>query len=216
MGRLPIVTVVLCALGAGSCDDQPKPTTTRARTDAVTGRATGKTATAAPSAAPAPKAPRKICAGQTKRDGPEAIEDARAASGATKPGTLELGKRWVWINVWAAWCEPCKKEMPMLIAWRDQLRKAGIDLELAFVSIDDDERELTRFLDKQPETGVRASYWIPDGDARQKWFESIGKSEIPPLPVHAFVDPDGKLACVAEGTLEPTDLPSVKRLLGAR
>ena len=101
----------------------------------------------------------------------------------------------------------------MLLAWRDKLRTAGVDLELAFVSIDEDERELKRFLDKQPAGGVQASYWIADESTQKTWFAALGHEETPALPVHAFVSPAGKLACVVNGVLEPTDFEAVRRLV---
>jgi hypothetical protein len=103
--------------------------------------------------------------------------------------------------------------MPMLLAWRDKLKAGGARVELAFVSIDEDERELTRFFAKQPANGVRASFWLSGDDARKAWFDSLGYQDEPTLPVHAFVNPDGKLACLVDGVLEPPDFASLERLL---
>lgn len=174
-----------------------------------------KASAGAPATNTAKPAKRKriLCKGQSPREAPEGFDVARAAEGQAAPAPLKLGGRWVWINVWAAWCEPCKEEMPMLIAWRDKLAASGVKLELAFVSIDDDERELTRFLAKQPANGVRASYWMQNEDGREKWFASIGFEEEPPLPVHAFVSPDGKLACVEAGALNPGDFSALAALM---
>lgn len=99
----------------------------------------------------------------------------------------------------------------MLLAWRDKLNASGISVQLAFVSIDVDERELTRFLDKQPANGVRASYWLAE-DSQKDWLASLGYEDEPTLPVHAFIAPDGQLACRTIGALEPTDFPSLERM----
>lgn len=207
---------IAVALGCVACET-PAPAARRERTNAIAGSVSKPGPTPSPTAsapaASARRAPRKLCTGQAEGDTPDTLDLARAAGGATPPPALKIGGRWVWINVWAAWCEPCKKEMPMLLAWRDRLKASGVDLQLAFVSIDDDERELTRFLDKQPATGVRASYWLMGEGTRTTWFESIGYTQEPTLPVHAFVNPRGKLACRVDGVLEPPDYASLERLL---
>jgi hypothetical protein len=100
----------------------------------------------------------------------------------------------------------------MLLEWQGKLRRAGVELELAFVSIDDDTRELKRFLDKNP-SGVRVSYWLPDEEARSPFFKALGYSEEPTLPVHAFVAPNEEVACVVSGALEAGDFAAVKKLV---
>jgi thiol-disulfide isomerase/thioredoxin len=207
----------LALVGAGCNGDKATPPP-KERTNVVSAKdgPTVASAKSAPSTEPAASAkPRQLCSGQSLRDGPHTIEQARATGKADKPGELRYGRKWVWVNVWAAWCEPCKKEMPMLRAWRDNFKKQGIELTLAFVSIDDDEREMMRFLEKQPEDGLRATYWLPEGEVRDKWFESVGYDDTPTLPIHAFVNPEGKLACVVEGALEETDAAPLKTFLSA-
>ncbi len=209
MGRLPAVVLVLGIFGCNE-EGASKPTP-RSRTDVVSVKSQPKPqAVRSTTTTVAPKPARNLCVGQTPRDSPATIDTARAAGGAA-PGKLAFGKRWVWVNVWAAWCEPCKKEMPMLIAWRDKLRRSGVDIELAFVSIDDDERELTRFLGKQPEGGMRTSYWLASEDERAPFFEALGYDDEPTLPVHAFVSPDSKVSCVGSGALETSDYASLRR-----
>jgi len=170
----------------------------------------------ASAASSAPKKPRKLCVGQGERDTPEIVGESRAAKGATAPPPMVYGKgKWVWLNVWAAWCEPCKEEMPTILKWRDELKAAGVPIEVAFISIDDDEREMDRFLSSQPDKGVRASYWLRESD-RDKWFESIGMDDTPQLPVHALVTPKGKLACTIQGAIETDDYDVLKAFFQGR
>jgi thiol-disulfide isomerase/thioredoxin len=210
----------LLALSLG-CDENrgTPPPTPSSRINAVTGTNKPSAAPSVPVAAAsasAPKAPRTLCAGQSDRDTPETIGDVRAAKGAKAPPPLSYGKgKWIWLNVWAAWCEPCKEEMPMLLKWEKDLQGAGVPVELAFVSIDDDEREMDRFLSSQPEKGVRASYWLREAD-REKWFESIGMDDTPQLPVHALVNPQGKLGCVIQGAVETGDFAALKTFFSGK
>jgi thiol-disulfide isomerase/thioredoxin len=223
MSRLaPMSRLALLLVGAaflGGCDQQSTTPPPRPRVDGVA--ASKSAAKPKPSAAPievksTKREPRTLCKGQSQRDAPEDIQLARAVDGATKPGTLGYGDgKWVWVNVWAAWCEPCKREMPMLRSWRDKLNGSGVAVNLAFVSIDDDARELDRFMKSQPSGGLKASYWLQAEDTRDKWFESLGYDDTPKLPIHALITPGGKLACVIEGAVEKEDFDGLSAYLKA-
>jgi thiol-disulfide isomerase/thioredoxin len=208
------------ALLAG-CDDDK---TTVAPPPPLTGRANAvtvkETATATQTAAPAPTArpaERKLCAGQSPRSAPKGTLKTAAAPDATAPpATLPLGVgKWVWINLWAAWCGPCKEEMPRLLAWQEKLRSAGVLIDLAFVSMDDDERQMKRFLESQPANGVRATYWLPEGE-RGGWLGSVGLKESAQLPVQLLVAPSGQVACVIEGAVEDRDYAGIAAFVGAK
>ena len=120
------------------------------------------------------------------------------------------------VNIWATWCIPCKEEMPRLIAWQEKLRKAGVLIDLAFVSLDDDERQLERFLDGQPPAGVRASYWLPEGAPRATFLSSLDFKDTPELPLQALVSPSGQLACAIQGAVEDRDYDAIAAFVGAK
>ena len=145
-----------------ACDEKPRPEVLPDRSNAVlAGDAAAPvaiTATAAHSAAPA--APRKLCGGlPANTKAPKAILPIVAVPGAVSPpAAIPFGVgRWVWVNVWAAYCAPCKEEMPRLLGWQEKLRAAGALLDVVFVSVGDDERQLQRFLEQAPANGVRAT-----------------------------------------------------------
>jgi thiol-disulfide isomerase/thioredoxin len=165
-----------------------------------------------------PKPPaRQLCAGQPPRPAPKgALKTAAAGDATPPPATLPIGVgKWVWVNLWAAWCGPCKEEMPRLVAWQDKLRSAGVLIDLAFVSMDDDERETRRFLEAQPPGGVRATYWLPEGE-RSGWLGALGLKGATQLPVQTLVAPSGQVACVIEGAVEDRDYPAIATLVGAK
>ena len=63
----------------------------------------------------APKPPvRQLCAGQSPRPAlgsqwRAALKTAAAGDATPPPASLPIGVgKWVWINLWAAWCGPCK------------------------------------------------------------------------------------------------------------
>jgi thiol-disulfide isomerase/thioredoxin len=137
-----------------------------------------------------------------------------ATGGPRLPASVPVAHgAWTWINFWAAWCAPCKEEMPRLLAWQDRLARAGTPVRVAFVSLDDDSRQLEQFLGQQPTDGVKASYWLGDGPARAAWLSSLKMKSSPELPEHALVDPTGRVRCFIEGAVEEGDYAEIAALV---
>jgi hypothetical protein len=103
--------------------------------------------------------------------------------------------------------------MPRLIAWQDRLARAGTPVQVAFVSLDDDSRQLEQFLAQQPPSGVRSSYWLSDGPGRAAWLSALKMKSAPELPEHALVDPAGHLRCFIEGAVEDADYEEIAALV---
>jgi thiol-disulfide isomerase/thioredoxin len=229
MGARSGLLLAALALAGAGCEvdkkDVPAPPTTSRSNAVVAPTLPGGGAKPGPTGAPggtgtaaAPQPPRQLCVGQSPKPPPKGAIKTAAAPGATPPpASMPFGVgKWVWVNLWAAWCKPCKEEMPRLIAWQKKLSAQGVLLELAFVSIDDDERELERFLEGQPAGGVRSSYWLPEGSGRSSWVGALGLKETPDLPAHALVAPSGQVTCVIQGAVEDRDYPAVAALVGAK
>ncbi len=138
------------------------------------------------------------------------------ASGASRlDGALPPARgRWTWLNFWAAWCGPCKDEMPRLLAWQDRLADAGTPVRLVFVSLDDDPRQLQDFLDRQPQDGVRSSLWLPEGPNRTGLLAGLRMKSTPELPEQALVDPTGRVRCFVQGAIEDGDYPEIAGIVG--
>jgi thiol-disulfide isomerase/thioredoxin len=85
---------------------------------------------------------------QTKEEQP-ATADPAPSPGPVNPSVQILGgtalvkkvadsgKKGTIVNAWASWCGPCRREFPMLVALRDNLRAQG--MEVVFVSVDEPE-----------------------------------------------------------------------------
>ena len=205
---LPRVAALVAAQLCG-CADDPAPAATRGRSDAVSAAPGAESAgRAAPKpSASAPKKPRELCARPPSSAGRELAEVQPSVLGASgEPALPELGVggSWTWINLWASWCGPCKEEMPMLLGYAKEAK-----IRLAFLSLDDDERLAKRFLDQQPQGGVRATYHFGPGEARDKWLAAVGIGEISKLPVHVWADPNTKPRCSISGALAPDSLPKI-------
>lgn len=208
--------LLLCA--AFACDDQGKkpPSVTAERSQGVIATATHS---AAPAPAPSPKKvgpQRSLCAGQLDLPGRDFPDDPRparvtSAGAAELPATLVTRGAWTWVNLWAAWCVPCKEEIPLLTAWP---AKTGGKLRVAFVSLDDDRRQLDELLAAKPGTGIAATWWLEDGKERGKWMRGCGFSDgDPALPVQLLVDPQGKIRCTVKGSVDDGDLAEVQKII---
>jgi thiol-disulfide isomerase/thioredoxin len=222
MGRLSIVAV-LEVLALAGCDDHASSATSRRSDQVIATGAAAPSPSAPPSVTATPRTtttahPGKLCQESGNPNGRQLAK--MAASHAEAPGAQPLdgvltrpNGPWTWVNFWAAWCGPCKEEMPRLVDWSRRLTKAGTPMRLVFVSLDDDKRQLDRFLDEQPADGVRASLWLPEGPARASWLKGLRMSETPDLPEQALVDPNGHVRCFIEGAVDEGDYPEIAALV---
>lgn len=131
--------------------------------------------------------------------------DLAPGSAAPAPPTT-----WRWVNVWATWCKPCIEEMPRLLAWRDKLAAAGKQLDLSFVSVDDDAADVEAFRKAHPDTPP--SVRVAGADKRAAWLKSIGLDDGA-IPIHLFVSPANRLRCARAGGIRDKDYAVVEKLL---
>jgi thiol-disulfide isomerase/thioredoxin len=218
-------SVLALSLSFAACKDDAKPDSTPlpSRSEVVrdpnAGKATAAATTSAPAHPPPPKAPRKLCETPPAAAGkpfPSSKVSHLEAPGAPSVGDrIGTGGKWTWVNLWAAWCGPCKEEIPRLKAWEAKLAAAGTPINLAFISLDDDERQARKFLEGQPANGLKASYWLEEGKMRTGWLETV-KMKDPQLPQHVLVDPSGQIRCVIDGAVEDGDYPQVQSIVARR
>lgn len=209
-----------------SCNEEAKKATAnlpRERSEVVqaSGAAPSVGAATVPvavSAAPRPATPRRLCEGQLAkpgRDVPKRPLARKSALGAKTPSAALPTGKWAWINLWAAWCAPCKEEIPRLQGFATRLGQEGRDMNLVFLSLDDDERQLEQFLASQPEQGVRSTYWLREGHERDDWLAGIGLGKDPQLPAQLLVDPHGKVRCSVTGAVEDQDYAEIAAIVAS-
>lgn len=165
-----------------------------------------------------PKPRRALCGGRLDTEGKNAPKrpiSRMAAAGEPEPsGDPAFTGGFTWVNFWAAWCVPCREEIPRLKDWQQKLSSGNKSFRLHFISVDDDERQLQKFLDEQPKAGLRSTYWLKEGKERDDWLASAGVSSDPELPIHLLVDAKGKIRCRVQGAVEDADFPDLQALLG--
>jgi len=118
--------------------------------------------------------------------------------------TWDIGKargRWVFVHFWAAWCGPCRREMPTIQAIYPQFDSA--ELEIVVINTAESEDTVFEFLaavapDLNPlmdKDGLVTERWQPRG-----------------LPATYLVDPAGRLQYLALGG-RPWDSPDYLNFL---
>lgn len=91
--------------------------------------------------------------------------------------------KYVYIDVWATWCKPCLKEMPLF----NQLKSTFKGKNIAFWSISTDKRKerWASWLVKNPQSGHQS--FISNGKGLMSNYQ------IQAIPRYILIDPDGKI-----------------------
>jgi len=188
--RVPVVLIASCALAAavaaGCGDEAPTATTTPSPAQARQALA----------GAPAPLAALHARAGRLLGGGERAFaRQLRALRGHP-----------VVVNVWASWCDPCTRELPVLqrmaVRYGRTVAFLGVDTE----DVDDDARAwLRRRWVPYP------SYADPDGAIARRVGVRVG------IPATVFLDERGETAYLRQGEYrDDADLErDLQRYLGA-
>ncbi|MES1205716.1 MAG: TlpA disulfide reductase family protein [Pseudomonadota bacterium] len=108
----------------------------------------------------------------------------------------------VLLDVWASWCVPCKKELPMLDAIARRLGARGV--EVLAVSIDQKRTNVVKFLDSQPRWALTVAH-----DPRGAIADTLQPDK---MPTSYVIDRTGVIRYV-NGGFEPADAPVIERRL---
>lgn len=222
--------LLLCGALAAGCDDGAnKPSVTRDRNQVVLAKGSGGASkeplsagsskvalgqASAGSASPRPptKPKKRLCGGELKPG--YALPDTKLPEvGDAAGAALVPSGKWVWLNFWAAWCEPCKEEIPRLLAWQKKLRQGGVKFAVTFITLDDDQRQLDAYMNSQPASGLRHSFWLKEGAPRESWLKAAKLDPDPNLPFHVLLDPKGEVRCVIDGAVEDADYADLAQLI---
>jgi cytochrome c biogenesis protein CcmG/thiol:disulfide interchange protein DsbE len=134
---------------------------------------------------------------------PFQLADVRAAGGSA--GLDSHPGRPVVLNFFAAWCDPCHAELPLLGDLQRRMTRAGSPLQVIGVDVQDN-RDLAVQLLSDAKADFPAGY-DPRRDVSGAWG-------VDGLPVTVFIAPDGKVIDYHRGQLRSGDLDRrVKALL---
>lgn len=133
--------------------------------------------------------------GMTKRAPPPSLPLVTLAGAPATLAALSGGKPMV-VNLWASWCPPCRREMPVLAA----AQQGDHGVAFVFVNQGENGATVTAYLKGQP--FVLANVLL-DGPA--KLGKAIGSSA---LPTTLFYDASGGLVDIHLGALSAATLAS--------
>jgi cytochrome c biogenesis protein CcmG/thiol:disulfide interchange protein DsbE len=124
----------------------------------------------------------------------QAAPDFEGATLGQQPLKLSsLRGKVVLLDFWASWCEPCKKELPLLSKMAPKLKQKGI--EIVAVNIDDDRKNAEDFVRAKS----IALTVVTDGGKK-----IVGRWEPPKMPSSFIIDKGGVVRAV-NGGFEPGD-----------
>jgi thiol-disulfide isomerase/thioredoxin len=128
------------------------------------------------------------------------------------PLALPKGKR-IWVNLWATWCQPCLREIPLLLSWQSDLRKDGLDVEVILLSLDEDAPTLDQFLAGRKDLQAAKIARAASQRDYEQWIKAYAKDPSLPIPIHLLASADGHLRCLRNGSLREGDYPAAKASL---
>jgi thiol-disulfide isomerase/thioredoxin len=92
----------------------------------------------------------------------------------------------VLLNVWASWCPPCRRELPMLDDAFERLRAKGV--EIVAVTIDESAQDAEDFLQARPNWSLHLAH-DPSG-------RSLHRLEVQKMPTSYVIDRNGVIRAV--------------------
>ncbi len=108
-----------------------------------------------------------------------------------------LKGKYVYIDVWATWCEPCKKEIPFLSAIETEYENKNIQFISVSVDFPKDKNKWLNYVKAKKLKGIQ----LMADDAFDSDF--IKKFNINAIPRFILIDPNGKI--IAADALRPSD-----------
>lgn len=121
----------------------------------------------------------------------------------------EWDGKFVLINFWATWCQPCLREIPVLVKLQDKYQKQGMQ----FVGIAIDELEaINKFIN---DTGIKFNYPVLQGSDNATSVAIDYGNRLGILPYTVIIDQQGTINHVEFGEVDEHELENrINALIG--
>ena len=129
---------------------------------------------------------------------PAPDKELSTLDGSSKGKLADYRGKWVLVNFWASWCEPCRDEAPALEEL--QKRRGGDDFTVVGINLDDTTDDAAAFVSRFGLTYPQ----LRDGDGRER-RDAYGMTGF---PENFLIDPEGKLALIRRGRSTPSTWPA--------
>jgi cytochrome c biogenesis protein CcmG, thiol:disulfide interchange protein DsbE len=131
--------------------------------------------------------------GQAIAVGDRAPDKALSKLDGTGTGQIaDYRGRWVLVNFWASWCQPCRAEAPLLESFQQQ--SAGKPFTVLGIDLDDSTEDAQAFVRRYGLTYPQ----LREGDGRDR-RDAYGMTGF---PESFLVDPQGRLALIRRGPVD--------------
>jgi cytochrome c biogenesis protein CcmG, thiol:disulfide interchange protein DsbE len=114
-----------------------------------------------------------------------------ALAGGVQGSIADHRGRWVLVNLWASWCDPCRQEAPELERFWQRFRERGVTV--LGIDVQDNSEDALAFVREHRLTYPQLR---SVGDERSEAFGSTG------VPENFLVDPRGRLALIWRGPVD--------------
>jgi cytochrome c biogenesis protein CcmG, thiol:disulfide interchange protein DsbE len=115
-----------------------------------------------------------------------------ALGSSTTGSVADYKGKWVLVNVWASWCDPCRDEAPELEQF--YRRHRADNFEILGVDTQDDEGSAQKFVDEFNLTYPQ----LHDGSG--DYADDLKTTGV---PENFLINPDGKVAIAIHGQVTP-------------
>lgn len=119
------------------------------------------------------------------------------------------------VNFWATWCEPCREEMPDLVAAAKKFPSK--DLAVVLVSLDSQKTGPTQVPKFLKEKKVPFVSWLAKSRDPQVFIDTVDRTWDGSLPYTLIYGRDGKIATRLAGLqTEASFTEAIRKAVGAR
>jgi thiol-disulfide isomerase/thioredoxin len=137
------------------------------------------------------------------KTGQQAVDFDKTSLAGQSVKLSALRGKVVLVDFWASWCEPCKKELPLLGKMAARLHGRGI--EIVTINVDDTRDKADAFIRAH---GLGQLIVLADADK-----SIVGKYEPPKMPTSFMIDRSGVVRSVNAGFEDGDEAKIEKGLL---